>query len=142
MYICRYRCWNSNLNNEGFLGFMLWFHEDFHVSIIDKRSGKIDWYRWLFLRKEQISLPKLTSENLKSIVSLTILVKSQWYRIFSDQKSVPRQSKGKFSLWNWFDSEISRYKNFWMWVWGLVFVPFSEKVTCMKREGGWSIIDF
>ena len=67
---------------------------------------------------------KLTFKNLKSLISKTISVKWQWFRIFSVQKSVPNQYKGKTALWNWLHSEISRISNFWMWVWGVIFAPF------------------
>ena len=85
------------------------------------------FYRWLFLRKEQKSLPKLTSENLKYLISWAT---SQWLKIFCVQKSVPCLSKGKIALWNEFHYEISRISNFQMWVWGVIFVTVSEKVTC------------
>ena len=98
-------------------------------------------YRWLFLRKEQKSLPKLTSENLKSFISQTISVQLQWFRTFSVQKSEPHQSKAKITLWNWFYSEISRISNFRIWVWEVIFVPFLEKVTCKEGEGG-SVVEY
>ena len=41
------------------------------------------WYRWVFLRKEQESLSKLTSENLK-LETLTCL-EGNWKRVFTNQ---------------------------------------------------------
>jgi hypothetical protein len=70
------------------------------------------------------------NENLKSFISQIISVKSQWLRIFSVPKSVPNQSRGKIALWNGFHCEISRISNFQMWVWEVIFVSFSGKVTC------------
>jgi len=87
-------------------------------------------YRWLFLRMEQKLLPKLASESLKSFISQTMSVKPQWFRIFSVKKSELYQSKGKTALRNWFQSEISRISNFHIWVWEVIFVPFSEIATC------------
>ena len=60
-----------------------------------------------FLRKDQKSLPKLPSKNLKSFNYQTI-------RIIFVQKSIPLQSKGNTALWNWFHKVISRTPNFWM----------------------------
>ena len=67
---------------------------------------------------------------MKSFISQTISVNSQWFRIGFVQKSASHQSKGKTETWNWFHCEISRISNFRMWVWGVIFVPFSGKVTC------------
>ena len=51
-------------------------------------------YRWLFLRKVQKSLPKLTFENLKSFISQTVLVKFQRFRIFTVKRRVLQILKG------------------------------------------------
>ena len=105
------------------------------MSLLNVKVGMLFWifsktYRWPFLKKEQKLLPKLTSK-MKSFISKTISVKSQWFRIYSVQKTVQYQSKGNIALWNKFRNEISRKSNFQMWVWRLIFVPFSEKVTCI-----------
>jgi len=92
----------------------------------------------LFLRKEQKSLSKLTSKNLKSFYSQTMSVKPQLFRTFSVQISVPHQSRGKTALWNWFQSEILRISNSLMYVWVVIFVPFSETFACII-ENDWMI---
>ena len=72
-----------------------------------------------FLRTEQKLLAKLTFKNLKSLSVHTVSVKSQWFRIFSVHKNVPHQYKWKIAL-----------HSFLMWVWGVIFIPLLEKVTC------------
>ena len=69
----------------------------------------------------------LASENMKSLVSQPISVKSQWFIIFHfAPKSVQHQSKEKTALWNPFPNKVSRTSNFQK----LIFVAFSEKVCC------------
>ena len=77
-----------------------------------KRCLHLWSYRWFFLKKEKKSLAKKTSENLKSFNSQAVSVESQWFWIFSVQKSVPHPTKVKTAVWN---SEFSRTSNFRMW---------------------------
>ena len=51
-------------------------HSTWPLIIGNQRTKNFWIYRWLFLRKEQKLLPKLTFENLKSLISQTILVHS------------------------------------------------------------------
>ena len=57
-------------------------------------------------------------------------VKTKYFKTFSVQKSVSRHIGDKKSLFLWTLLEKLRISNFEMWSWDVIFVPFSEKVTC------------
>ena len=61
-------------------------------------------------------------------------IKTKYFKAFSVQKSVPRHNRDKKSLFLWISLEKLSISNFEMWSCDVIFVPFSEKVTCTQRQ--------
>ena len=92
-------------------------------------------YRWLFLRKEQKWHPNFAFQNLKSLVSPIKSMKTSTFCLQCDATHFSELKNLSNILFLWILLKKLRNSNFEMWSWDIIFVPFSEKVTCNARYG-------
>jgi len=96
-----------------------------YSTVENSKKLKRILYRSPFLRKKQKCHPKSTFQNLKSLISPIKSIKTVTFCLLFDLTHFFSLKKLQNIL-----LEKIKISNFETWSWDVIFVPFSEKVTC------------